>query len=318
MTPGYYIGACQQVCNQIMNRAWAEWNALGYSGSNSGGTLVVKNSQFDNNEDGFDTNSQNGDDPSPQNGACPNNGISPITHTHSCWVFMDNYVHNNNDPNVPTAGFAAQGPVGTGMSVSGARNDTIMNNRFENNGAWGNIVVPFPDSGPPCTGGTPSGPDDASCIFDEYGDAVIDNHYKNNGFFGNPTNGDFEATNRVGEPNDCFHGNTEIGGGSITPEDQALEAKYPTLHHGSGRRRPQPGVHREVLCDFAGQLPRGGHACPRGPTSPGSTGRRCMTGSQLPPARELKGMSNPCRGVPTNPWCRGGQKAGEEDPGGGL
>ena len=41
-----------------------------------------------------------------------------------------------------------------GMSVSGARNDTIMNNRFENNGAWGLIVVPYPDSGPPCTGGT--------------------------------------------------------------------------------------------------------------------------------------------------------------------
>ena len=32
----------------------------------------MKNSQFDHNEDGFDTNSQNGgDNPPPQNGACP-------------------------------------------------------------------------------------------------------------------------------------------------------------------------------------------------------------------------------------------------------
>ena len=77
------------------------------------------NSQFDNNEDGFDTNSQNGDNPPPQNGACPNDGISPITHTHSCWVFMDNYVADNNNPDVPTAGSAAAGPVGTGMSLSG-------------------------------------------------------------------------------------------------------------------------------------------------------------------------------------------------------
>ena len=85
-----------------------------------GGSLIVEHSQFDENEEGFDTNSQNNDDPSPQNGACPGNGISPITHTHSCWVFMDNYVHDNNNPNVPAAGAAAAGPVGTGMSLEGA------------------------------------------------------------------------------------------------------------------------------------------------------------------------------------------------------
>ncbi len=41
---GFYIGACQQVCNQTVNHAWAEFNALGYSGSNSGGRLVIENS----------------------------------------------------------------------------------------------------------------------------------------------------------------------------------------------------------------------------------------------------------------------------------
>ncbi len=153
---GYYIGACKQQCNQVVNRAHAEFNVLGYSGSNSGGNLVVKNSEFDNNQDGFDTNSQNGDNPPPQNGACPGNKISPITHTHSCWVFMDNFVHDNNNPNVPAAGSAAAGPVGTGMSVSGGRNDTVMHNRFVHNGAWGVVVIAYPDSGPPCTGGTPN------------------------------------------------------------------------------------------------------------------------------------------------------------------
>jgi len=58
---GLYIGACQDVCDQTVNHAHAEYNALGYSGSNSGGRLLVENSEFDNNEDGFDTNSQNGD-----------------------------------------------------------------------------------------------------------------------------------------------------------------------------------------------------------------------------------------------------------------
>ncbi|MGH9302135.1 MAG: hypothetical protein ACRD0E_09665, partial [Acidimicrobiales bacterium] len=150
---GYYIGACRNLCNQTVNHAWAQFNALGYSGSNSGGRLVVENSQFDHNEDGFDTNSQNGDNPPPQDGSCPNGGISPITHTHSCWVFMHNWVHDNNNPNVPSAGSAAAGPVGTGMSLSGGRNDTVMGNLFQNNGAWGTILVPYPDSGAPCTGG---------------------------------------------------------------------------------------------------------------------------------------------------------------------
>ena len=68
---GYYIGACHQRCDQTIDRAHAEFNALGYSGTNSGGPLVIKNSEFNNNQDGFDTDSENSDPPPPQNGACP-------------------------------------------------------------------------------------------------------------------------------------------------------------------------------------------------------------------------------------------------------
>ena len=77
---GYYIGACQQRCDLTINRAHAEYNALGYSGTNSGGALVIKNSEFDHNQDGFDTNSENGDPPPPQNGAA-RNGDQP-DHPH--------------------------------------------------------------------------------------------------------------------------------------------------------------------------------------------------------------------------------------------
>ena len=141
---GYYIGACQS-CNQVLDHAWSEYSALGYSGTNSGGWLVVKNSEFDNNQDGFDTNSQNNDDaPSPQNGACPGNATSSITHTGSCWVFMHNYVHDNNNPDVPRVGEAGAGPVGTGMSIAGGRNNTIMKNKFVHNGSWGLISFPSP------------------------------------------------------------------------------------------------------------------------------------------------------------------------------
>ena len=295
---GYYIGACQDVCDQTVDHAWAEYNALGYSGSNSGGRLVVENSQFDRNEDGFDTNSQNGDNPPPQDGVCPNGGISPITHTHSCWVFMDNYVHDNNNPDVPSAGSAAAGPVGTGMSLSGARDDTVMDNTFANNWAWGTILVPYPDSGPPCTGGTST---PAACLFDEYGDAVIGNTYEHNGFFGNPTNGDIGAGNLEPGPTDCFGGNVEYGGGAVTTSPPDAQALYPSC---TGQTVP-PDANApfidEVACDS--------QSASIGPV-PGSS--FCLPGSNYPRRTQvvmhplpagLATMANPCAGVPSNRWC---------------
>ena len=297
---GYYIGACQQVCDQVMNHAWAQYSALGYSGSNSGGSLVIENSEFDHNQDGFDTNSQNGDDPSPQNGACPNNGISPITNTHSCWVFRNNYVHDNNNPNVPAAGSAAAGPVGTGLSLSGGRNDTIMNNRFVNNGAWGVIFVPYPDSGAPCTGGTLT---PAACLFDESGDALLNNTFKGNGSFGNPTNGDFAETNLEPGPANCFRGNTEEGGGSVSSSPPTLQTTTTTC---GGTVPPDTNAPftAEVLCDS--------QAISVGPVSGSSA---CLPTDHYPRVTKvvmhplptgLTTMPNPCAGVPDNPRCRRG------------
>ena len=295
---GYYIGACQDVCDQTVDHAWAEYNALGYSGSNSGGQLVVRNSEFDQNEDGFDTNSQNGDNPPPQDGACPKGGISPITHTHSCWVFMDNYVHDNNNPDVPAAGLAGTGPVGTGLSLSGARNDTVMDNVFANNGAWGTILVPFPDSGPPCSGGTST---PAVCLFDEYGDAVLHNTYVHNGFFGNPTNGDIGAGNTEPGPTDCFGGNVEYGGGAVSTSPPALQSLYPSC---TGQTVP-PDLNApfldEVACDSQSAA-----------IGPIASGTLCLPGSNYPRRTQvvmhplpagLATMPNPCSGVPSNPWC---------------
>ncbi len=42
---GIYIGACQE-CNARVTGATMENNALGYSGSNAGGKLVIENSIF--------------------------------------------------------------------------------------------------------------------------------------------------------------------------------------------------------------------------------------------------------------------------------
>jgi hypothetical protein len=299
---GYYIGACKQICNQTIDHAHGQFNALGYSGSNSGGKLVIKNSEFDNNEDGFDTNSQNGDNPPPQDGACPNNGTSPITHTHSCWVFMHNYVHDNNNPNVPALGAAAQGPVGTGMSMSGARNDTVMNNRFVNNNAWGVIVVPYTDSGPPCTGGTLNSTllGQGSCLYDEWGNSLKSNTFTHNGSYGNPTNGDFEQLNLETHPSNCFSGNTDTAG-ALNADAAALQASYPTCTTTDVPPNINVPFLNEVLCDSGVKLDPFG--CQPGDHYPTRTH---VVMHPLP--KGLKTMPNPCAGVPANPWCTKGKK----------
>jgi hypothetical protein len=297
---GFYIGACQQQCNQTMNNVWAEYNALGYSGSNSGGRLVTENSEFDNNEDGFDTNSQNGDNPPPQNGACPGNTVSPITHTHSCWVFIHNYVHDNNNPNVPAAGSAAAGPVGTGISISGGRNDTVMHNRFVHNDAWGVIIVPYLDSGPPCTGGTLNAVGAGSCLFDEWGDALIGNQFSANGGYSRPTNGDWEEVNfQSGHPTNCYSGNTEMGGGSLNSADAAFQQQNASCDGTPDTGNTSNPFLTQVLCDSQVELTPGQSSCPAGTTYP----RVTHIVMRPLPTKQLKTMPNPCADVPSNPWC---------------
>ncbi len=306
---GYYIGACGQKCDQTVNHAWSEWNALGYSGSNSGGKLMIKNSQFDHNMDGFDTNSQEGDNPPPQDGACPKGAKPPVKGAVGCWVFMNNYVHDNNTPNVPTAGLAGGGPVGTGMSISGGRFDTVIHNRFVHNGAWGNVVVPFPGSGPPCTGGQGTPPNYPTCIWDAYGVAVADNSYSKNGFFGNPTNGDIGLSNFYpNEPTDCFFGNHDPGA-QLTSAPSNIQQMYPKCKGNMATPSiSSPGGSEftaEVACDSTISIGPGGKSpCPPGSKYPRTDYKKIHNGlHRLPPRSKLPTMPNPCKGVPTNPWC---------------
>jgi len=297
---GMYVGACHQACDITIDHAWDEFNALGYSGTNSGGALVIEHSQFDNNQDGLDTNTQiAGDPPAPQNGACPDHGISPITHTHSCWVFIHNDSHDNNNPNVPEAGDAAAGPTGTGMTLSGGRNDTVMDNTFSDNGAWGFLMVPYPDSGTPslgqkctATGGVPTS---LGCVYDPEGDALLHNTFSHNGSFGNPSNSDFgQITYSAGQPRNCFAGNLAPNGS--VPSD--LEQTQPTCGPITPAANTGGPLFDQVLCDTGFSAA----ACPAGTHYPQHTG---VVMHPLP--KGLATMPNPCAGVPANPWCPDGR-----------
>jgi hypothetical protein len=305
---GYYIGACQQVCDQTINHAWGEYSSLGYSGSNSGGWMLIENSKFDDNKDGFDTNSQNGDNPPPQNGSCPAGVKPPVAGAPTCWVFTHNLLLDNNDPNVPEVGNSAVGPNGTGMSVSGARNDTVMDNTFEGNGAWGIIVVPWPDMGPPCTGGIKNLLFNGSCIYDDWGDHVIDNQFAHNGGLGHPTNGDIAwLTLSGGHPNACFSGNTELGGGAVTTSPATLQTTGSSCAGVSSAPNGNNAFLGEVLCDVKIDLiPGMPPTCPSGPYPP-----RTKVVMHPLPTSQLPTMPNPCKGVPANSWCPATRKKGK-------
>jgi hypothetical protein len=292
---GMYVGACLQICDVTINHAWMQYSALGYSGTNSGGTIIIENSQFDHNKDGVDTNTQvAGDPPAPQNGACPDNATSPITHTNSCWVFIHNNVHDNNNPNVPAWGNASEGPTGTGMTIAGGRNDTIMDNHFSNNGAWGVLFVPFPDSGTPdppqtCAGSGGFQMQGLGCVLEPEGNALLNNLFNHNGFFGNPSNSDFgQIVVNAGKPRNCFSGNTAPNGSA--PAN--LEQLQPTCGPVMAQANTGGPLLGQVLCDT------GSGTCPAGANYPKMTH---VVMRPLPSG--LPTMPNPCDGVPANAWC---------------
>ena len=68
---GIYIGACWE-CKRRVSNATIEYNAVGYSGSNAGGRLVIEKSAFRQNSAGIvpGTRKPGGDGPPPQNGIC--------------------------------------------------------------------------------------------------------------------------------------------------------------------------------------------------------------------------------------------------------
>ena len=139
-----------------------EGSSLCLSSTNAGGYLLVENTECDNNKTGLVSNSQNNDDfPSPQIGLCPPGQTGPLG-TQSCTVWMNNNIHDNNNPNVPgnRAGLSGAGPVGTGMVLAGTTYVTLSGNIVTHNGGWGEVIAdlpdqeaPAPNNPHPCQGG---------------------------------------------------------------------------------------------------------------------------------------------------------------------
>ncbi len=295
----FYVGACRD-CNTTLRWVHAQNSALGYSGSNAGGHLVLEDSEWDHNRAGIVPNSlANDDPPSPQDGSCPG---APFT---SCTFIRRNWVHDNNNPNAPSLGLTAGSPVGTGIELSGGRFDTVEHNLVTRQGAWGILVHDYPDASPPqvptyCAGGIPGVPNPLDptgqstvCYFAAYGNRVAGNLLSGNGFFGNPTNGDLADATAPSPIDNCFVGNVAVPGG--TPTSAPADIQDPSVLGTCGV--PGQGdmgmLFAQVACAALG-------ICPAGGTYPQQT-----QVSLFPIPRNLPSMPDPCEGVPSNPWCRG-------------
>lgn len=304
---GYYIGACPD-CNAVIDRAHAQNNVLGYSGTNSGGHFIISNSEWDHNGTGLDTNTQGiGDPPPPQNGACPTgkpaSDVTSMTNG-SCWLLVNNYIHDNNNRNVPGNDLAM---VGVGISLSGAHNDTLIGNKFVNNKAWAIAIVPFVDNAnqSECVSGlygdqTVQTLLGSSCLFEASGIHVTGNTFINNGGFGNPTNGDIMNLSGLFDTNgtaNCFDGNTDPKG--LTSEPADIETKngvcgQPLTKISDGSGLPD-AMH--ILCNLQ-QLQSTDQFC-NGDVYPHPT-KIVLT--KVPTQQS---MPAPCATAPSKPkWCR--------------
>jgi hypothetical protein len=130
----FYIGQCNP-CDAVIRDVLAENNMLGYSGTNSSNNLYIINSEWRENMIGIVPNSQDGEELAPQG------------HT----VIAGNWVHDNNNPEVPINNERYQLASGTGIITTGGVENLITKNRVENNkrGNIGVILWPFRDEGLP-------------------------------------------------------------------------------------------------------------------------------------------------------------------------
>jgi hypothetical protein len=298
----FYVGACPD-CNAVLRAVHAQNSPQGFSGTNAGGHLVLERSEWDHNRVGIaSTTLANDDRPSPQDGTCPDQPGK------SCTLFQGNYVHDNNTANTPAQGIAASVPIGTGIIISGGRNDTVFGNLVVNNGAWGILINDYPDGTfPYCSGGdaffNPPSPFDQilgpviPCYFHAFGSHVAFNFFSGNGSFGNVTNGDLANAALDYPVKDCFSANFDLKSGQPTSAPANLQD--PSVA-GTCQGPWVAPVDQEftlflqLLCDAFG--PSSG-ACSSPNQYPTPTGV-----TLLPMARQAA-MPDPCAGVPPNSWC---------------
>ena len=270
---GVYIGACRD-CDGMIRDVISERNGIGYSGSNSGGHLVIEDSIFRDNRFGVAPNSYaTGDPPPPQDGACnsgSNRSDTPAfasTNISRCTVIRHNVIADNGNIHAPADSDAQEGPWGVGIELPGTYADLIENNKITGNPNFGLLGFEFPDPFPPKT---------KSIDFQLSGNRVSGNRFSNNGSRSGGADiglagGVFGSQRSV---NNCVSGNMFS---TSIPAD--IEGTWGCQN--ATTPNPGGGLLGEILSLFNVRFRQMRQPAP---------------GSQPT-------MPHPCRGVPRNPLC---------------
>ncbi len=121
---GFYIGYCHP-CNAIITNVISEDNALGYSGTNAGGNLVIRDSIWRNNMSGIAPNTLDSEPDPPE----------------ADTTIINNLVENNNNFDAPSK--ALEYPsIGNGIVIGGGNNNHILNNRINGHIYYGILILP--------------------------------------------------------------------------------------------------------------------------------------------------------------------------------
>ena len=127
---GVYIGECFH-CNAVVDHVVSEHNGLGYSGTNSGGNLLIVNSTFRFNRAGI----------------VPNSGSYELCYPNRETTIVGNLVYSNNQPDTPAIDVALLA-MGNGIVVAGGVRNVIERNQVWDHDKSGIGTVPFLEEDP--------------------------------------------------------------------------------------------------------------------------------------------------------------------------
>jgi hypothetical protein len=301
---GIYIGACWE-CKARVTKATIEDNATGYSGSNSGGSLVIEKSIFRNNSSGIVPNGENpGDGPPPNNGECNPSNTRPkspyltisSTNIERCEVFKENLVTENNNLEAPANPSTEIAPWGVGIELPGDAADLVEDNTITNNVNNGLLGFEYPNPYPPvkCTKEEREHGCTNTIYFQLTGVKVANNKFENNGTSGKSYASELMLQGGIfpykghESVNNCVSNNTYSGSAPETfPAD--IEEEWGCQHETT----PPPNNGVEGIL-YVSQLSE----------ESASDLRKIKAGVEPPPQES---MPNPCEGVPTTTVCKGGE-----------
>jgi hypothetical protein len=127
---GIYIGQCYP-CDAVITDVVSSNNGLGYSGTNSGGNLLIVNSVWHNNRAGI----------------VPNSGSYELCYPERETTIVGNLVYDNNQADTPAIDTALLAQ-GNGILIPGGVRNLVERNRVDDHFRTGIGLVPFLEEEP--------------------------------------------------------------------------------------------------------------------------------------------------------------------------